>query len=99
MNFLSGFNANLLDGVKRLHFIGIGGSGMYPLVQILHARGYTITGSDVNEGQMCIRDRFGPWPEKWSLTLAAFLEHLFLPVSNESILPLSPAAWLVLRCV
>ena len=24
MNFLSGFNANLLDGVKRLHFIGIG---------------------------------------------------------------------------
>ncbi len=38
----------------------------------------------------------GPWPEKWSLTLAAFLEHLFLPVGNESTLPLSPAAWLVL---
>lgn len=42
---------------------------------------------------------FGPWPEKWSLTLAAFLEHLFLPVRNESILPLSPAAWLVLGLV
>lgn len=38
----------------------------------------------------------GTWPEKWSLTLAAFLEHLFLPVKNDSALPLSPAAWLVL---
>ena len=38
----------------------------------------------------------GPWPEKWTLTLSAFLEHLFLPVKNESVLPLSPVAWLVL---
>lgn len=29
--------------------IGIGGSGMYPLAQILHAKGYHITGSDNNE--------------------------------------------------
>ena len=29
----------------RIHFIGIGGSGMYPLVQILHKKGYYITGS------------------------------------------------------
>lgn len=29
--------------------IGIGGSGMYPLAQILHAKGYYITGSDNNE--------------------------------------------------
>lgn len=34
---------------KHLHFIGIGGSGMYPIVQILHSRGYFITGSDNNE--------------------------------------------------
>lgn len=40
---------NILQGKKHLHFIGIGGSGMYPLVQILHARGYFITGSDNNE--------------------------------------------------
>ena len=40
---------NILQGKKHLHFIGIGGSGMYPLVQILHARGYYITGSDNNE--------------------------------------------------
>jgi len=41
---------HLLNDKKRLHFIGIGGSGMYPIVQILHSRGYIITGSDVLEG-------------------------------------------------
>lgn len=42
---------------------------------------------------------FGPWPEKWTLTLSTFLEHLFLPVKNDSVLPLSPMAWLVLGLV
>lgn len=39
----------VLKNVKNVHFIGIGGSGMYPLVQIFHAKGYNITGSDNNE--------------------------------------------------
>ena len=34
----------------HIHFIGIGGSGMFPLVQILHGMGYYITGSDNNPG-------------------------------------------------
>lgn len=40
---------NFLLGKKHIHFIGIGGSGMYPLAQILHTRGYYLTGSDNNE--------------------------------------------------
>ena len=40
---------NFLLGKKHIHFIGIGGSGMYPLAQILHAQGYYLTGSDNNE--------------------------------------------------
>ncbi|MGN1422310.1 MAG: UDP-N-acetylmuramate--L-alanine ligase [Oscillospiraceae bacterium] len=40
---------NFLSGKKHIHFIGIGGSGMYPLAQILHSRGYYLTGSDNNE--------------------------------------------------
>ena len=40
---------DFLKGKKQIHFIGIGGSGMYPLAQILHAQGYNITGSDNNE--------------------------------------------------
>ena len=38
-----------LKRCRHLHFIGIGGSGMFPLVQILHREGYYITGSDNNE--------------------------------------------------
>lgn len=48
---------NILKGVKRIHFIGIGGSGMYPLVQILAGRGYEISGSDVNEGDIINYER------------------------------------------
>ncbi len=40
---------NFLSGKKHIHFIGIGGSGMYPLAQILHSKGYYLTGSDNNE--------------------------------------------------
>ena len=39
----------ILKNIKHVHFIGIGGSGMYPLVQIFHSKGYFITGSDNNE--------------------------------------------------
>ncbi len=49
--------AVLLKRVKRLHFVGIGGSGMFPLVEILHAEGYAITGSDVNEGSIINAER------------------------------------------
>ncbi len=42
-------NKSILEGKKHIHFIGIGGSGMYPLAQILHAKGYYLTGSDNNE--------------------------------------------------
>lgn len=44
--------SRLLDGVKHIHFIGCGGSGMYPLIQILAAKGYEISGSDVLEGSI-----------------------------------------------
>ncbi len=40
----------ILKKVKKIHFIGIGGSGMCPIAEILHSWGYTITGSDNNTG-------------------------------------------------
>ena len=39
-------NKNFLENTKRIHFIGIGGSGMSPIAEILHHKGYSITGSD-----------------------------------------------------
>lgn len=40
---------DFLTGKQHIHFIGIGGSGMYPLAQILHSKGFYLTGSDNNE--------------------------------------------------
>ena len=39
----------IISNVKRIHMIGIGGSGMCPLAEILHSKGYILTGSDNNE--------------------------------------------------
>ena len=41
--------SEVLRNAKRIHFIGIGGSGMCPLAEILHSKGYYLTGSDNNE--------------------------------------------------
>ncbi len=48
---------NLLADVKRIHFVGIGGSGMSPLAEILHAKGYVLSGSDNNESDNLTRIR------------------------------------------
>ena len=48
---------NLPAGVKRIHFVGIGGSGMSPLAEILHAKGYALSGSDNNESDNLTRIR------------------------------------------
>ena len=42
---------------KRIHFIGIGGSGMCPLAEILHSQGHYLTGSDNNESDTLNRIR------------------------------------------
>ncbi len=48
---------DILDRVKRIHFIGIGGSGMCPLAEILHHDGFQLTGSDINESDTLARIR------------------------------------------
>lgn len=48
---------DILKGKRRIHFIGIGGSGMFPLAQILLKRGYEITGSDNNPGDTIDQER------------------------------------------
>ncbi len=50
-------SASVLDSARRIHFIGIGGSGMCPLAEILHTLGYTITGSDNAESDNVVRLR------------------------------------------
>jgi hypothetical protein len=38
----------LLETVKRIHFIGIGGAGMCPLAEILHQKGYQLSAIVIN---------------------------------------------------
>lgn len=43
------FKMNNLSNIKSAHFIGIGGSGMFPLAQIMQSFGVKVTGSDTYE--------------------------------------------------
>ena len=47
----------LLKEVRKIHFIGIGGSGMCPLAEILIKKGYEVSGSDNNESETLERAR------------------------------------------
>ena len=49
--------SKVLQTAKRIHFIGIGGSGMCPLAEILHSKGYSLQGSDNNESSIVDRIR------------------------------------------
>ena len=57
MFMYSDYSQHLLDHVKKIHFIGCGGSGMYPLIQILAAKGYELSGSDVLDGSIIRSER------------------------------------------
>lgn len=48
---------DLLSKVNHVHFIGIGGSGMCPIAEILYHQGYTVTGSDMSESETLKRIR------------------------------------------
>jgi len=43
--------------VKHIHCIGVGGSGMFPIIQILLSQGYAISGSDNNESDILDMER------------------------------------------
>ena len=57
MAYFSTYDPKLLEGVSHVHLIGCGGSGMYPLIQILHSRGLTLSGSDVEETKITAAER------------------------------------------
>ncbi len=57
MAFYNSYDPRLLDGVQHIHCIGCGGAGMFPLIQILHARGFAISGSDVEETKITQSER------------------------------------------
>ena len=39
----------MLEGIKKLHFVGIGGVGMSAIAEVMLDKGYEISGSDLSE--------------------------------------------------
>ena len=37
--------------IKHVHFVGVGGSGMSGIAEILHNLGYTVSGSDQSDSR------------------------------------------------
>ena len=73
----------ILTEVKRVHMIGIGGSGMCPLAEILHSKGYVLSGSDNNEGDTLNRIK--------SLGIKVFMGHSADNVSDAELVVYSAA--------
>lgn len=73
----------LMAQINRLHFVGIGGAGMFPLVEILQSEGYQITGSDVNESSIVARVR--------ALGLPVFIGHDAAHIGDAQALVVSAA--------
>jgi UDP-N-acetylmuramate--alanine ligase len=44
-------------GAARIHCVGVGGAGVYPIVQILKELGYNVSGSDIEDGDTLERIR------------------------------------------
>ena len=47
----------MLEGIHKIHLIGIGGSGMRAIANILIQKGYEVSGSDVKESDVIERFR------------------------------------------
>ena len=47
----------MLDGIHKIHLIGIGGSGMRAIANILIQKGYDVSGSDVAESAVISKFR------------------------------------------
>lgn len=60
-------NPDILKNVKKIHFVGIGGSGMCALAEIMHSKGYELTGSDNNESDTLKRIK--------SLGIPVYMQH------------------------
>ena len=47
----------MMRRIKRIHFVGIGGSGMSGIAEVLAGLNYTISGSDISDGPVITRLR------------------------------------------
>lgn len=73
----------MAETVKRIHFVGVGGSGMNGLAEIFINMGYKVSGSDAKESDTTLRIK--------SMGGKVFLEHDKKNVKNAQVLVYSNA--------
>lgn len=85
MNNTAMFNSPRMGRVDRIHFIGIGGSGMCGIAEVLHNDGYRISGSDVSDNLAVQRLR--------SLGVTIYGSHQAAHISNADVVVRSTAVF------
>lgn len=73
----------MLDNIKRIHFIGIGGSGMSGVAELLVKMGYAVSGSDLQQSETTERLA--------SLGVRVFRGHAAEQVSDADVVVVSAA--------
>lgn len=51
-NSIVTFSEMPMGKIRRIHFVGIGGSGMSGIAEVIHHIGYTVSGSDLQESKV-----------------------------------------------
>lgn len=72
-----------LNGIKNVYFVGIGGSGMFPLACILHEKGYNVSGTDIYESDTLQKVR--------ALGIKVYTEHNGANVKGQDLVVFSAA--------
>lgn len=72
-----------LDNIKNIYFIGIGGSGMFPLAHILKEKGFNISGADIYESDTLQKVR--------ALGIKVYTDHKESNISGQDLIVFSAA--------
>ena len=69
--------------IQHLHFVGIGGSGMCGIAEVMHNQGYQVSGSDINDSLVTQRLQ--------SIGIEIFIGHDSKNISNTDVVVVSSA--------
>lgn len=72
-----------LNNIKNVYFIGIGGSGMFPLAHILKEKGFTVSGADIYESDTLQKVR--------NLGIKVYTEHKESNINDQDLIVFSAA--------
>ena len=76
-------NNRFVNRMKAIHMIGIGGSGMSGIAEVLHNLGFEVTGSDIQDGEVVARLR--------AMGIKVFIGHSAENIINTKVVVISSA--------